>query len=451
MIEIDRRKVLRGSLVGAAGASLSLLDGGPTGAATPASGQQAAAFYRYKVGNFELTAINDGTWFRPIDETFVKNAPYAEVKKALADSFQRPTVCRPRLRRSRQHRHQARPDRHRHWRPIGAQSRRTRAPWEANLAAAGIEPKAVDAILISHFHADHINGLKTKDGAPVFPNAEISVVAPEWAYWMDDAGMHAAHESVRPYFLNARRVFSDIAKDVRRFEPGGEVAPGITAIATYGHTPGHTSYLIASGNQSVLALGDVAQNPFVFVRHPQWQPSFDTDGALAAALRTKMLDRAGRRQNAGAGLSLPLPRGRPHPAHRRELRLRAGTVAGKPVDVIARSAATKQSNSCQTPRQSWVASPSARNDSADVIARSAATKQSNPCQTPHQSWIASPSARNDNAHVIARSAATKQSNATPSSGLLRFARNDAFDLRSPRKTPKASGEPTFGATLRDVY
>ena len=81
-----------------------------------------------------------------------------------------------------------------------------------NLAAAGIDPKAVDQIVISHFHPDHINGIKDKDNNLIFPNAEIMVPAPEWAFWMDDANLNAAAGDLKLTFLNQRRIFSDIAK-----------------------------------------------------------------------------------------------------------------------------------------------------------------------------------------------------------------------------------------------
>ena len=119
-----------------------------------------------------------------------------------------------------------------------------------NLAAAGVSPGDIDTIIISHFHPDHIDGIKTKDGAKVFANAEILVPEPEWAYWMDDAHMSGMPKSVHGYFLNARRIFPDIAKEVRRFKPGAEVAPGIVSIPAYGHTPGHTAFAIHSGNAS---------------------------------------------------------------------------------------------------------------------------------------------------------------------------------------------------------
>ena len=100
-----------------------------------------------------------------------------------------------------------------------------------------------------------------------------------------------AQGAVKRYFLNARRIFKDIAGDVRRFTPGGEVAPGIVSVPAFGHTPGHTAFAIHSGNQSMLAMSDTVRNPYLFARHPDWQPSFDMDGPQAVAARRQILDR----------------------------------------------------------------------------------------------------------------------------------------------------------------
>ena len=177
----------------------------------------------------------------------------------------------------------------------------------ANLAVAGIEPRAVDTIVISHFHPDHINGIKTKDGEKVFANAEILVPEPEWTFWMDEARMNAAPDRIKLYFRNARRIFGDLEKEVRRFKPGAEVAPGITSIPAFGHTPGHTAFSIASRNQSILALGDAVRNPYLFARHPDWQPSFDMDGPVAVKTRRQMLDRAAADRMLVAGYHFPFP------------------------------------------------------------------------------------------------------------------------------------------------
>ena len=201
----------------------------------------------------------------------------------------------------------------------------------ASLAAAGVDPKAVDIILISHFHPDHINGIKSKEGQRVFPNAEINVPAPEWAFWMDDAKLNAAPEAARPAFLNVRRIFNDIAKDVKRFEPGGEVAPGITSIAAHGHTPGHTAFAVASGNQSMLVLGDTTNHPWLFARNPEWQAIIDTDGAMAAETRKKLLDRASADKMLVQGYHFPS-------------RLRATSRGAAPATTWCRSCGSRRCN-----------------------------------------------------------------------------------------------------------
>jgi glyoxylase-like metal-dependent hydrolase (beta-lactamase superfamily II) len=280
---------------------------GTARAAAPASGQQAAGFYRFKVGSYEITAVNDGTWHLPLTDKFVKNAPFADVQKALTDQFL-PTDKLPI--------------------PFTTLIVNTgsklialdtgtggqmagMAPatgtFNANLAAAGIDPKAVDTIVISHFHPDHINGIKGKDNAKFFPNAEINVPAPEWAFWMDDTKMEAAPEAAKGTFRNVRRVFGDIAKDVKQFEPGKDVAPGITSIAAPGHTPGHTAFAIASGSDSMLYLADTANSPWLFVRNPEWQVMFDMDGSLAVDNRKKLLDRAAADKMVVHGYHFPFP------------------------------------------------------------------------------------------------------------------------------------------------
>jgi len=305
MAHSNRRELLAGSALAAV--TMAAQSWQVAGAAAPMSRTQASGFYRYKVGDYELTAINDGVWLRAIDDKFVRNAAFPDVQKALADSFQ-PTDKLPIPFTSL---------------VINTGSKLILidtgtggqltglAPqsgtWDANFAAAGFDPKNIDTILISHFHQDHINGIKTKDGTLRFPNAEIWVSGPEWAYWMDDAEMRAAPESVRPAFLNARRIFGDIAKDVKRFTPGDEVSPGIESIAAYGHTPGHVVFAIASGHTSMLALCDISHNPWLFVRHPDWQAVVDGDGPAAAETRKKILDRVVADRMLVQGYHFPFP------------------------------------------------------------------------------------------------------------------------------------------------
>jgi glyoxylase-like metal-dependent hydrolase (beta-lactamase superfamily II) len=258
-------------------------------AAAPIASAQGPGVYRYTLGNIQLTALYDGTWYLPMDDKFMRNATPAEVNAALAAAFLPPSVL-----------------------PItftallvntgsklilidtgtAGQITDTAGTMLDNLAVAGVSPKEIDTVIISHFHPDHIDGIKTKDGDKVFPNAELLVPEPEWAFWMDDGNESRATGSVLGYFRNARRIFRDIAKEVHQFKPGKEVAPGIVSIAAYGHTPGHTAFAIHSGSQSLLVMSDTVRNPYLFARHPDWQPIFDMDGPQAVTARRRMLDQA---------------------------------------------------------------------------------------------------------------------------------------------------------------
>jgi glyoxylase-like metal-dependent hydrolase (beta-lactamase superfamily II) len=299
MSVIDRRSLLAGVAASATALAVS-----PLQAASPPAGRQAPGYYRFRLGAYELTALYDGIWNRPLDEKFVRNAPLADVTQALADHFL-PTDVLPL--------------------PFtallvntgerlvlidtgsGGQMSPTAGSLTDNLAAAGVAVGQIDTILISHFHPDHINGLRSKDGALVFPNAEIKVPAPEWRYWMEDSSATTVPDFARGVFLNAGRVFRGIADRVSRFEPGDETAPGIVSVPAFGHTPGHCAYAVESGGRSMLVLADTTNHPWLFVRNPDWQPIFDMDGPLSAAFRRKMLDRAAADRSLIQGYHFPFP------------------------------------------------------------------------------------------------------------------------------------------------
>ena len=297
MTGISRRNLLAGS-------AAAVLAGGVAHAAAPKAAAQGPGVYRHKLGDIQITALYDGLWPLKIDGDFVRNASGAAVNSALATAFLPPNVL-----------------------PVSftvllvntgpnlilidagtaGQIADTAGYLIDNLAAAGVAPAAIDTVVISHFHPDHIDGLKTKDGGKVFVNAEILVPEPEWTYWMDDGELSKAPDRIKVYFRNARRIFGDIAKEVRRFEPGAEVAPGITSIPAFGHTPGHTSFAIASGRHSILVMSDAVRNPYLFARHPEWQPLFDMDGPLSVKTRKQMLDRAAADRMLVEAYHFPFP------------------------------------------------------------------------------------------------------------------------------------------------
>jgi glyoxylase-like metal-dependent hydrolase (beta-lactamase superfamily II) len=178
----------------------------------------------------------------------------------------------------------------------------------ANMAAAGIDPKAVDIVVVSHLHPDHTNGIKNAEGGLLFPNAEIKVPAVDWAFWMSDDNMaKAPNDMMKNYFANTRKVYAGLADKVTKYEWGSEVAPGITAIDASGHTPGHTAFAVGSGNARVLVQSDVTNIPELFLRNPDWHVAFDIDPQKAVQTRRKFYDMAAAEKALVVGFHFTFP------------------------------------------------------------------------------------------------------------------------------------------------
>ncbi len=282
-MSITRRTMLAGTA--AAGAALTT--GLPVLAKAPMSNQQAPGFHRFKIGSFEVTAIHDGTAQRDMPKGFVRNATDAEVSAAFTElglPGDKLTITFTTMVVNTGDRVILL--------DTGNATGGTVGNTAKNLAAAGIQPGDVDVVAISHFHGDHIGGVRGADNALVYPNAEIVVSEVEWGHWMDDAKMNAAPEAARGGFQLARRQFGPVADKVRKVQWEKEIVPGITAVKAAGHTPGHTAFLIASGNQQMMFVGDITNHPGIFVRRPEWQAIFDMDPQMAIATRKALLDRA---------------------------------------------------------------------------------------------------------------------------------------------------------------
>ena len=160
------------------------------------------------------------------------------------------------------------------------------------MTAAGIDPKSVNTVLVSHFHPDHILGLMAKDtNAPVFPNAEILMPEAEYAFWTDAGKTSKLPEAMQGLIKRINATFPTW-KNIKQFAAGAEVAPGIKSVATYGHTPGHTSFIVGSGKDQLIVQGDVTGVPYLFVKNPGWHSMFDMDAAMAEATRRKFYDQA---------------------------------------------------------------------------------------------------------------------------------------------------------------
>ena len=154
----------------------------------------------------------------------------------------------------------------------------------ANIASAGVDPASIETVLLTHMHPDHSAGLSDPaTGRRYFSNAELVVHENEPPHWFDDAAMAKASErQQRLYFMCAREQVTPYKDRTRLFQKG-EVFPGVTAIPCHGHTPGHTSFLISSGNEQLLIWGDTVHVPEIQTARPEVCMEFDTDPDAAAA------------------------------------------------------------------------------------------------------------------------------------------------------------------------
>lgn len=307
MTELTRRTLFAGVAAAAASTALAPLT---ARAAAPVSSAQAAGFYRYKVGDFEITVVTDGISRFKMADDHVTNVKLDEVNAALAALYMEPGMMTT------------------PYNPVVVntgsklvlidtgtseanykQSKGVGGQLLANLAAAGIDAKAIDTVIISHYHGDHVNGLLKADGSLAFANAEILVPAPEHKYWMDDGEMsRAANGRIAGLFKNNRRMFSgEVLKRTSTYEWGKEVVSGITAIGTPGHSPGHTSHVVASGSSKVYVQADVTHVPFLFARHPDWHAFYDQDPMLAQETRHKVYDMLVAERMLVQGFHYPFP------------------------------------------------------------------------------------------------------------------------------------------------
>ena len=305
MAQLTRRHVLSGAVAATAVSAFP-----PNAdAAAPLLGTQSPGWYRYKLGDYEITAVTDGRNTFKLPDTFVLNAQKDQVNQALlAAHMEKDMMTIP-------------------YTPIvintGSKlvvmdtgtgeanferSKGVSGQFQRNLKASGIDRNAVDLVVISHFHGDHIGGLITADDKPSFPNAEILVPAAEWKYFMDDGEMsRQTTERMKGVFAGARKVFDTLKRKVTPYEPGKDVAPGIKSVATYGHTPGHMSYVVDSGGKTVYVQADVTNHPALFARNPGWHAFFDQDPKMAEETRRKVYDMLVADKMMVQGFHYPFP------------------------------------------------------------------------------------------------------------------------------------------------
>jgi glyoxylase-like metal-dependent hydrolase (beta-lactamase superfamily II) len=302
MTVLTRRGMLGGAAaITAAAAGLTNIPAAR--AAVPMAGKQGPSFYRYKVGDFEVTALNEGVVRNATPANMAVNKTLPEVQKALGDAFLPTdhTMNQFNVVVVNTGKNLVLLDS-----GFGDNGAPTVGNLIGNMNAAGIDPKSIDTILVSHFHGDHINGIRAKAGAANFPNAEIMVPAAEWKHWTDAGEESKAPQVWKGNFGAVKRVFDPIAKDVKQYEYGKELVPGITSVDARGHSPGHGAFLVSSGNGKLLVTSDTV-NHQILVRNPDWALWADMDPAMAASARKRLLDMAAADKMQIAAYHLPFP------------------------------------------------------------------------------------------------------------------------------------------------
>jgi glyoxylase-like metal-dependent hydrolase (beta-lactamase superfamily II) len=265
-----------------------------------ADGAQSPAVYRKRIGSTIVTALSDGYFGLPFDvfpaldpsegEALLRSAHRSSPPRIQVNAF----VLEQRGKRILVDT------------GCGARLGPTVNALRANLAAAGVNAASVDAILCTHIHPDHTNGLVDRRGEPLFANAEVYVHHADAAFWLSDENRAKAPDELKVQFDWAKEAFAPYQDRVRLIAPG-EVLPGVEAIGLPGHTPGHCGYIVHGEGEALLIWGDVVHSLAIQVPRPEVAFAGDLDGDAARETRSRLFDRVAADRLLITGMHLEFP------------------------------------------------------------------------------------------------------------------------------------------------
>lgn len=284
--------------------TLLMFGSGLTLAEAPQQKTQVPGYYRLMVGSFEVTALYDGVI--DLDQKLLKGLRTRDIERLIARQFlQGPkvqTAVNAYLVNTGSK-----------LILVDAGAAKLFGPGLGNivdnLKAAGHTPEQVDVVLVTHLHGDHVNGLVSPEGKAVFANAEIWSAKADNDFWLSEEIAAKAPKDFQPFFKMSRDAAAPYlaAGKWKTFERDGELLPGISAVDTHGHTPGHASYRLYSGDRQLLILGDLVHNHAVQFARPKVAIEFDTDPKQAVIARKRIFALAARERLPVAGMHLPFP------------------------------------------------------------------------------------------------------------------------------------------------
>lgn len=173
--------------------------------------------------------------------------------------------------------------------------------------AIDLDAGEVTHVLFTHAHPDHLWGLLDDFDDPMFPNAEYMISKKEWDYWIDPETVNTIGEARQSFAAGAKRNLETIEDQITRFDMEAEVLPGIRAMDTSGHTPGHVSFELRSGSESVVVVGDALINALFSFEKPDWRIGADQDAEKAVVTRGRLLDQLTSDKMQMIGYHIPYP------------------------------------------------------------------------------------------------------------------------------------------------